>query len=173
MTFAYALVVLSALGLVVLLLLAKGYWFARSTKIPSPADLHAIDVEAFRNLIDEEEEAYLRSHLPAVEFRRVHRERMLAAVEYVRAAYHNAGILVRIAEAARESADPQVGEAAARLFDNATRLRWYAAQVVPQLYFKVLFPGANKAPRQLFDRYDTLTRQAIVLGRLGSAERNA
>src|SRR5262245_17484957 len=87
MTFAYSLVVLSALGLVVLLLLAKGRWFARSAKIPSPADLHAIDVEAFRNLIDEDEEAYLRNHLPAREFRRVHRERMLAAVEYVRAAY--------------------------------------------------------------------------------------
>jgi len=165
MTFAYSLVVLSALGLVVLLLLAKGYWFARSTNTPSSTDLYVIDVEAFRNLIDEDEEIFLRHHLPAREFRRVHRERMLAAVEYVRAAYHNAGILVPIAEAARASSDPQVAEAAGRLFDNATRLRWYAAKVVPRLYFKVLFPGAYHAPRQLFDRYDIVTRQAIMLGR--------
>ena len=171
MTFAYSLVVLSALSLVVLLLLARGHWFARSAKIPSPADLHSVDVEAFRNLIDEDEEAYLRNHLPAREFRRVHRERMLAAVEYVRAAYHNAGILVTIAEGARASADPQVAEAAGRLFDNATRLRWYAARVIPRLYFKMLFPGANHATRQLLDRYDTLTRQAMMLGR--SAGRNA
>ena len=165
MTFAYFVVVLSAVGLVVLLLLAKGYWFARSTHVPSPADLYVIDVEAFRNLIDEDEEDFLRHHLPVREFRRIYRERMLAAVQYVRAAYHNAGILVTIAETARGSADPQVAEAAGRLFDNAARLRWYAAKVVPRLYFKVLFPGANHAPRQLFDRYDLLTRQAIMLGR--------
>src|SRR5215831_12684608 len=126
MTFAYSIVVLSALGLVVLLLLAKGYWFARNTNVPSPRDLYVIDVEAFRNLIDEDEETFLRKHLPPREFRRVHRERMLAAVQYVRAAYHNAGILVTIAEAARQSADPQTAEAAGRLFDNAARLRWYA-----------------------------------------------
>lgn len=171
MTFAYSLVVLSVLGLVILLLLAKGYWFARSAKVPSPADLYSIDVEAFRNLIDEGEEAYLRDHLPAREFRRVHRERMLAAVEYVRAAYHNAGILVTISEVARESTDPQVAAAAGRLFDNATRLRWYAAKVVPRLYFKLLFPGTNQASRQLFEHYDRLTRQAIMLGR--SAGKNA
>jgi hypothetical protein len=165
MTFAYSLVVLSALSLVVLLLLAKGYWFARSTTIPSPADLHVIDVEAFRNLIDDDEEAYLRHHLSARDFRRIYRERMLAAIEYVHAAYHNAGILVTIADAARESADPLVAETAGRLFENATRLRWYTAKVVPRLYFNLLFPGANHASRQLFDRYDTLTREAIMLGR--------
>ena len=164
MTFAYSVVVLSALGLVLLLLLARGYWFARSTNAPSPGNLYVIDVEAFRNLIDEDEEAFLRHHLPPREFRRVHRERMLAAVQYVRAAYHNAGLLVTIAEAARNSPNPQAAEAAGRLFDNAARLRWYAAKVVPRLYFKVLFPGANHAPRQLFDRYDLITRQAIMLG---------
>jgi hypothetical protein len=89
---------------------------------------------------------------------------MLAAVEYVHAAYHNAGILVTIADVARESADPQVAETAGRLFENATRLRWYAAKVVPRLYFNLLFPGANHASRQLFDRYDRLTREAIMLG---------
>jgi hypothetical protein len=96
---------------------------------------------------------------------------MLAAVEYVRAAYANAGILVRIAEAARESADPKTAEAAGKLFDNAVQLRWYAVQVIPRLYFKMLFPGTSRAPRNLFDRYDILTHQALVLGRLGSVER--
>ncbi|HET8826673.1 MAG TPA: hypothetical protein VFM77_16150 [Terriglobales bacterium] len=171
MTFAYTLVLVSVLGLIALLLLAKGYWFARSTELPNTSELLPIDVNAFRNLIDENEEHYLRERLPGGEFRRVQRERMLAAVEYVRAAYANAGILVRIAEAARESADPQMAEAAGKLFDNAVQLRWYAVQVVPRLYFKMLFPGASGAPRNLFDRYDILTHQALVLGRLGSAGR--
>lgn len=173
MNFAYLLVCLSILGLTALLILGKGHWFARKTGVPSVTGLVPIDVDAFRNLIDENEELYLRERLPGSEFRRIHRERMLAAVEYVRAAYANAGILVRIAEGLRESPDPQTAEAAGKLFENAVQLRWYAVQVIPRLYFKVLFPGASHAPRNLFDRYDILTRQALVLGRVGSAGRSA
>lgn len=171
MSFAYFLVFFSILGLAALLILGKGHWFARKAEVPSVSGLVPIDVDAFRNLIDENEELYLRQRLPGSEFRRIHRQRMLAAVEYVRAAYANAGILVRIAEAARESADPQVAEAAGKLFENAVQLRWYAVQVIPRLYFKVVFPGTNRAPRNLFDRYDILTRQALVLGRVGSLGR--
>lgn len=171
MNFAYFLVFLSILGLIALLLLGKGHWFARKAEVPSVSGLVPIDVEAFRNLIDESEELYLRERLPGHEFRKIHRERMLAAVEYVRAAYANAGILVKIAEAARESADPQMAEAAGKLFENAVQLRWYAVQVIPRLYFKVVFPGTSRAPRKLFDRYDILTRQALVLGRVGSVGR--
>ena len=167
MTFAYSLVFISVLGLAALLLLAKGYWYARNIQTPTTSELLPIDVDAFRNLIDESEELYLRERLPGGEFRKVQRERMLAAVEYVRAAYSNAGVLVRIAESARESADPQVAEAAGKLFDNAVQLRWFAVQVIPRLYFKMLFPGTSSAPRNLFDRYDILTRQALVLGRVG------
>lgn len=171
MIFAYTLVLISVVGLIALLLLAKGYWFARNAQIPNPSELLPIDVDAFRNLIDESEELYLRKRLPGGEFRRVHRERMLAAVEYVRAAYTNAGVLVRIAEAARESSDTQMAEAAGKLFDNAVQLRWYAVQVIPRLYLRMLFPGTSRAPRNLFDRYDIITRQALVLGRLGSVGR--
>jgi len=170
--FAYFLVLLSVFGLLLLLGLAKGYWFARNAGVQVATELQPIDVDAFRNLIDENEELYLRERLPTLEFRRIHRERMLAAIEYVKAAYANAGILVRIAEAARESADPQLAEAAGKLFDNAVQLRWFAVQVIPRLYFKILVPGTSYAPRNLFDQYDFVTRQALVLGRLGAA-RNA
>src|SRR6478736_6408117 len=103
MTLAVFFVILSALALVALVLLAKGHWFSRAVAGAHPLELQPIDVDAFRNLIDESEEAYLREKLPPLEFRRVHRERMLAAVDYVRGAYRNAGILVQIAQAARES----------------------------------------------------------------------
>ena len=172
MTVAYFLVALSIAALATLLLLARGQWYAKQDQPAGMAELQAIDVEAFRNLVDEQEVAYLRESLPWTEFRRVHRERMLAAIEYVWAAFGNAGILVSIAEAARESADPQVVAAAERLFDNATHLRWYAIQVIPRLYLSMLFPGTGHSPRNLFDRYDAVTRQALVLGGLAAAGRN-
>ncbi len=173
MTLATLLVVLSALGLAAVLLLAKGHWFSRGSEGPSPTGLQSIDVEAFRNLVDDKEEAYLRGNLPPPEFRRVHRERVLAAVEYVRAAYHNAGVLVAIAEATRESADLQVSEASARLFNNAVALRWSAAQIIPRLYLSVVFPNSGSAARNLLERYDNVARQALVLGGLASAERTS
>jgi hypothetical protein len=171
MTFAIFLVVLSALGLATILLLGKGLWFGPRDESRNPPKLQPIDVEAFRNLIDEQEEAFLRGNLSPPEFRRVHRERMLAAAEYVRAAYRNAGALVRIGEATRESADPQIAQAAARLFDNAVALRWSSAQVIPRLYLSVVFPGGRGAARNLLERYDSIARQALVLSGMASGGR--
>jgi hypothetical protein len=171
MTFAIWLAVLSALGLVALLLLSKGHWFSRRIEDPNATGLQAIDVEAFRNLIDENEEAYLRENLPPPEFRRLHRQRMLAAVEYAMAAYRNAGVLVKIAEAAREATDPQVADAAGRLFDNAVHLRWSAARVIPRLYWSAMFSGAHNSARNFLDGYDSAARQALALGGLASAGR--
>ncbi len=94
MTVAVFFVILSTLALVTLVFLAKGHWFGRAALVPHPSELQPIDVEAFRNLIDQSEEAYLRESLHSAEFRRIHRERMMAAVEYLRGAYRNAGILV-------------------------------------------------------------------------------
>ena len=171
MTFAIFLVVLCALGLATILLLAKGLWFHPRAENRNPSKLQPIDVEAFRNLIDENEEAFLRGNLSPPEFRRVHRERMLAAAEYVRAAYWNAGVLVKIAEATRESQDPQIAEAAARLFGNAVALRWSSAQVIPRLYLGVVFPGGRNAARNLLERYDSIARQALVLSGMASEGR--
>ena len=173
MTLAAFFVILSALALVGLVFLARGHWFSRSVAVTHPSQLQPIDVDAFRNLMDESEEEYLREKLPSGEFRRVYRERMLAAVDYVRGAYCNAGILVQIAQAARESTDPAISEAAGNLFENAVQLRWYAFQVIPRLYLGVLFPGHNHAPRRLVDKYDTLARQALVLSCMGSMGQNA
>src|SRR5438270_4506030 len=70
------------------------------------ARLHPVDVRAFRNLMDERDEQFLREHLPFREFRVIHCQRMLAAAEYVRCAAQNAAILVHLAEAAGQSSDP-------------------------------------------------------------------
>ena len=128
------------------------------------AQLRPIDVDAFRNLIDEREEEYLRAHLPMREFRGVHRERMMAAVEYVWCATRNTSILMSLGEAAKHSADPAIVVAADKLLENALRLRLYAIQSLPRLYLSMIFPHASAAPHFIAETYDTMTRQAIVIG---------
>ena len=163
MTLAILIVLFSAFALVGFFLLLRGHLFANRSLAELAGGLQPIDINAFRNLIDEREEQFLRDNLTPTQFRRIHRERMRAAIEYIRAAAQNAGILVQLAQAARQSADPAVVAAADNLFENAMRLRLYAVQTVPRLYGSILFPAFSPTGARLADDYDTMRRQMTVL----------
>jgi hypothetical protein len=152
------------LGLFLILYLAKGLREEGGDLRELAARLRPMDVEAFRNLIDQREEEYLRENLPRKEFRSVHRERMLAAVEYVWCATRNTSILISIGEGAKLSPDPAAAAAAEKLVENALRLRLYAIQAVPRMYLSILFPSASRTPQFIAETYDTMVRQAVVLG---------
>jgi len=152
------------LGLFLILYLAMGLRPKGGNLDNLATQLRPIDVEAFRNLIDEREEEYLRAHLPVRDFRGVHRERMMAAVEYVWCATKNTTILMSLGEAAKQSSDPEVVAAADKLLENALRLRLYAIKSLPRLYISMIFPHASAAPHAIAETYETMTRQAIVLG---------
>jgi hypothetical protein len=156
--------ILGVLALVLVLYIAKGHHATGGDLDQLASQLRTVDVDAFRNLIDQREQEYLREHLSGSEFRGVQRERMLAAAEYVRGAAGNAAILIRLAEAARQNPDPAVAQAADKLLDNAFRLRLYAFRVLPRLYLGMVMPGISLAPIDLADTYDTITRQVVMLG---------
>jgi hypothetical protein len=152
------------LGLLLILYLASGLRTKGGDLDQLATQLRPIDVNAFRNLIDEREEEYLRTHLPPHEFRSIHRERMLAAVEYVWCATKNTAILMSLGEAAKRGSDPTLIAAADKLLENAVRLRLYAIRSLPRLYFSMVFPSANRAPHFVAETYDAMVRQAVVLG---------
>jgi len=158
MTLAIILGIL-ALGVPIGLRLGK-----RRVVAPRVEQLRPVDLGAFRNLMDPEEEEYLRLKLDPAEFRRIQRERLQAAVEYVKCAAFNAGVIMQFAEAARHSSDPSTAQAAVRLIENAIRLRTYAFQAIPRLYLGILFPGRRISPAQVAESYEQMTRQVVVLG---------
>lgn len=152
-------IALAALSVPVVLRLAKG------RKAPPQLDhLQAVDLRAFRNLMDPEEEEYLRRNLPPADFRRIQRERLRAAIEYVKCAASNAGVLMHFAEVARRSSDPATAESAARLVDNAIRLRSYALRAIPRLYLAIAFPARRFSPSRVAESYEQMTRQVVLLG---------
>jgi hypothetical protein len=164
MTAMLAIVVVSLLALFAVVLLAKGYG-ANAKLLDNPQKhMRAVDIEAFRNLIDPAEEDFLRRNLHLSEFRSIQRARLLAAVEYVAGAAHNAAILMRIAETARHSQDPETARMAETLVENALRLRRYAFQVKFRLYLGIIIPAAQIAPVGIAERYEQMTRQVIMLG---------
>ncbi|HTZ97380.1 MAG TPA: hypothetical protein VMB18_13345 [Terriglobales bacterium] len=153
----------------VLLLLGISFVLTRTSVLSrnggkqTDQQLHPVDVEAFRNLIDPQEEEYLRARLKPSEFRRIQRQRLAAAVEYIHGASRNAGILLHMADAARQSTDPAVVQSAEILIEQATQLRLYAYQAVPRLYFAMAFPSWKVSPVRVAEGYEEMTRQVVSL----------
>jgi hypothetical protein len=123
-----------------------------------------VDIEAFRNLIDPKEEQYLREKLEPAEFRRVQRQRLGAAVEYIHGASRNAGVLLHMADVARQSTDPAIVQSAEELIERATRLRLYAYRAIPRLYLAIAFPGWRVSSIRVADGYEEMARQAASFG---------
>jgi hypothetical protein len=167
------LVLVALLALSCLLWLASAHASA-SKALENPAEhIRAVDVEAFRNLVNPDEEEFLRASLPAAEFRKIQRERLRAAVEYVSCAAQNAAILLRLADAGRRSSDPATAEAAQKLVDNALRLRLYALHAIPRLYLGMIFPGSRISPVRIAESYEQMTRLVVLLGCLQYPTRGA
>jgi hypothetical protein len=164
MIVAIIFVALSFIALLLIFYLVKGHHRTGADLNQLASQLRPVDVNAFRNLIDENEERYLREHLDLAEYRSIRRERKVAAIEYILCAASNAAILIRLAEAAQHNPDPAISAAADRLLENAVRLRLYCFRVVPQLYLSVLLPSLGFAPARIADSYDAITRQVVMLG---------
>ncbi len=160
--------VLASLGLVTLVMLALLFrGTARAESLQELSTLgQAVDLHAFRNLTDPAEEEYLRSNLPAREFRRVQRMRMRAAAEYVKRAAHNASLLIRVGEAARQQSDAAIAEAGEKLANDALRLRTLAVWALGIFYVRMLLPNVDIKVSTLADRYQFLRERANDLGRL-------
>jgi hypothetical protein len=162
------------ISIIVVVFAVSALWFfvqvssrfsASQQVVDNPAaHLQTVDVEAFRNLMDPDEEAYLRDHLPPGDFRRIQRERLQAAVEYITCAAHNASVLVRLGEAARRDPDPATALAAEKLIANAVQLRLYALRTIPKLYVAMVLPGRRLAPMPVAESYELMTRQVVLLG---------
>jgi hypothetical protein len=164
MTITLILVVVAFLALGFLIRLTKGRSLTAAVLENPTQHMRAVDVEAFRNLVDPDEEEFLRTNLPPAEFRRIQRERLRAAVDYVSCAAQNAAILLRLADAGRRSSDPATAEAAEKLVDNAIRLRLYASLTIPRLYLGMILPGAHISPVRVAESYEQMTRLVVLLG---------
>lgn len=154
----------------VLLLAVRGHGVTVRSLQELEGSTQPVDLEAFRNLTDPREEQYLREHLAPAEFRALQRERLRAALEYVRRAARNASILLRVGESARASADVQVVQAADDLVEGALQLRMYALLAECLLRARILVPGARWSPARVARDYQGLRELVARLSRLQRPE---
>lgn len=166
MTLAFVLVVAAALSLLVIL----GMTVSRSLQLTGTSSLsqriEPLDVEAFRNLVSPLENEYLQRRLQPAQYRRVQRERLRAALAYVRVAGHNAAVLVTVGQSALSANNSATAEAARELVDNALLLRRNATLAVLRIYVALLWPQSAPAAAPVLHGYEKLSGRAMLLGRL-------
>jgi hypothetical protein len=145
------------------LLVLFAYFAVRRTKdVPNldraSTDMRALDIEAFRNLVDPEEEAFLRARLPAPEFKKIKRERARVAFAYVRALSHASLQFARFGDTARRSPDPVIAASGKQIADSAINLRLRALDAGAQLMVAAAFPSLDPHRlRSLLQQYDHAT----------------
>jgi hypothetical protein len=128
--------------------------------------IRPIDVEAFRNLLNESDDAFLRQHLSGSDFRLVRRARLRAMAAYVQEAGRNAAVLIRMGQAAMAAADPLTTEAAHQLVNQALLVRRNAAFALLKIYVALTWPNSGPVASRVFDGYQQLSGAAMLLGRL-------
>jgi hypothetical protein len=166
MTLAIFIVIAAVLALVCIL----GFSVSRSLQVSSKHDLAAriqpLDVEAFRNLLNVADDEFLRRNLAGADFRLVQRARLRAMAAYVQEAGRNAGLLIRIGQAAMAASDPHTADAAQELVNEALLVRRNAAIALLRIYIAFTWPNSGTVGSRVFDRYQQLNRSAMLLGRL-------
>jgi hypothetical protein len=161
------ILLLAALALVVVL-----FYTARgnAAKIDGVDGLQGLteplDLPAFRNLMNPEEEEFLRTNLPPRDFRRVQRERLGAATAYVRCAARNAAVLVRLGEATSVEASAEVSQVGQELVTEAIRLRAFAILALCMLYIKMAVPDSRLSLVQVPRLYEHVIGRVGYLARL-------
>ncbi len=136
--------------------------------------MESLDLAAFRNLVDPEEEAFLRSRLPAVQFREIKRERTWAALAYVRDLSHIALEFSRFAHVAQGSSNPQLAELGRQIAYSAVSLRLLAMQAAGRLFVTATFPALPpRRPDSLLAQYTRSTGLVIRYGMMEHAQKRA
>ena len=166
MNLAIVIVIAAALALVIILRLAVTQSLQSKPRSDLAVSIRPIDIEAFRNLIDPAEDEYLRSRLPANQFRGVRRERLRAMAAYVHAAASNAAVLVRVGETALASGDQRIAGAAQQLVHDALLLRRNTTVALARIYLALAWPYSGFAAVRVVERYERVSGTAMLLGRL-------
>ena len=129
----------------------------------------SLDIEAFRNLVDSGEEAFLRDNLSPRKFREIKRQRAWAALIYAREAGRAAAALAKIGQAAQQSSDPEIAASGIQVTENAFRLRLQTIGACLHLLTEVVLPDLRSPSLPpLVDQYERAAETLFRLGRFSS-----
>jgi hypothetical protein len=158
------IILASVAGVFLLFLILQVWWrYARRNELAQPRPLTLVDLEAFENLTDPEEEAYLRHNLSPAEFRSVQRLRIRVAKMYVAAMSKNASTMASVGQFARYHSDPQVAASGQNLVQQAIRLKVWCVLSATRLNAALAFPTVLSPSSAIASRYLAVKYMAASL----------
>jgi len=169
MTAAWTLVAVAFFALVILLYVALRSRARRVDLEEAVQAFRSLDIEAFRNLVDSGEDAFLRDNLSPKKFREIKRQRTWAALIYAREAGRAATALARVGQAAQRSSDPKIAASGIQVAENAFRLRLLTISASLRLLTGILLPDwSSRSVPPLVDQYERAAETLFRLGRFPS-----
>ncbi len=148
---------------VVIFLIYEAWHYLAGKTASDAAQLIPVDLEAFENLMDPEEERFLKMSLSGAEFRSVQRARLRAARMYVQALRQNAGVLMAAGQSARS--EPDLAATGQEIMEKALRLKLWCAATQVRLSAAMAFPGILSPTGRIADQYVAVTSMAESLRR--------
>lgn len=150
---------IASLTLVVFAVLALLFWILRGT---SPAQelppLHRVDTLAFRNLLSETDEQYLRISLSEANYRQVRRSRVRAVQQYLSWIAEDCVVLLAMMRAVPLSSS-QASEGMAL---RAVQMRLTSLSLWAVLWIEYLIPGVEIRPQKALKKYEELWRSTDI-----------
>ena len=161
------LITLAGIVAIFVLFLILQVWRRYSTKgeAPNAGQLIPVDLEAFENLTDPEEEQFLRANLSPAEFRGVQRSRIRAAKMYVMALSQNAAVLVAIGQSAHSHADLEIAASGQEILQRAIQLKVWCLLSLLRLNAAMLLPTMLSPSGSIAARYLVVKNMAASLPR--------
>lgn len=163
--------VLLLIAVAFVLFLVFQFWGRYFQRGPSAnaSQLIPVDLDAFENLTDPEEEEYLRRNLSASEFRRVQRLRIGVAKVYVATLSENASTLVSIGQSARHHLDPKTADSGKKLVERAIDLKIGCLLLAIRLNAAFVFPTLLSPSSTIAIRYLAAKQVAASMPRKSAA----
>jgi len=161
MTMTTMIVIALALGAVGVL-----YTAVRNRSRQSRNQVHPVDVQALRTLLDRDDEMFLRENLSYGGFCRLKRKRIRVTAKYVGRVAGNAAVIMRLGESARLSPDQNVAQAAVQVMDLAAQIRMQCLLAFAKLAAEFAVPSLQLTPATLVPRYQALRENVLRLGAL-------
>ncbi|MGA3195806.1 MAG: hypothetical protein ABSD39_12460 [Terriglobales bacterium] len=145
------------------LIVMSWQWLSTRGEAAPAGELIPVDLEAFQNLTDPEEEQFLRTSLSPPEFRSVQRIRIRAAKLYVVALSDNAGSMMRLGNSASLQADQAIVALGRDIAKRALSLKMWCAVLQLRLTAALVFPTILSPTGGIADQYLAVTYMAAKL----------
>lgn len=133
------------------------FWVLRGTSIARELpSLHRVDILAFRNLLSEADEQYLRISLSETNYRQIRRGRVRAAQQYLLWIAEDCTVLLALLRAAPLQLSQDFKGMALR----AVQMRLISLSLWAALWIEYLFPRVEIRPQRALGKYEEFWRLA-------------